>query len=111
MLRSSEFTKKEINVLSLIAENPSFKKDLKELLGEYSSDGVEYKEALAEVIEKKLPLHQALTVTWLVYELCNMFSDYELPGSFLSSIVVEIEDLVMELDELVEKYKEIYKNL
>lgn len=103
MLRKREYTKKEINELKRIEEEPAFAVDILNLLEEFRQ-GSQVKGYIADYVSE-IPLYQATSVTWLVYEVCNAFNDHELGVDWLSELVVDIEDLVEELLKIIEKYK------
>lgn len=104
MLRTREYTKNEITKINLISEDPKFHAELMVLLEEFRQ-GSTVKNYLADAIKEDLPLHKATSVTWLVYELCNAFNDHEIEADYLSEVVVDVEDLVEEIIDLIEKYK------
>lgn len=102
-LRKKAMTKKEINQLTQIKDS-QFYAELDVLLEEFRQ-GDEVKGYLAEHIKNDIPLYKAVSVTWLVYEICNAYNDHELGRDFLSELVADVEDLVEEIEELVQKYK------
>lgn len=103
MLRKREYTKKEINELKRIEEEPAFAVDILNLMEEFRQ-GDKVKSHVADFVLNN-PLHKSTSVTWLIYEVCNAFNDHELGREWLSELVVDVEDLVEELENIIEKYK------
>ena len=104
MLRKREHTKREIKELKKIGEDPLFRGELITLLEDFKQ-GDALKWYLTGIIENELPLHKATSVTWLVFEVCNAFNDWEIGKDYLSELVVDIEDLVEDIEKIIEKYK------
>lgn len=95
-------TKTEIAKLRALSEDICFNIEFMNKVNAFRAKGL-VMEFLADKIEEELPLHKIVSVTWLIYEVANVFEDYELKND-LSEIVVEIEDFVTDIRNLIEKY-------
>lgn len=102
-LRKRDYTSEEIAQLRRIEDDPIFCIELMALVDK-KKQGDEVFTFLAEIILDN-PLQWSLSVTRLVYEVCNAFNDWELNRDWLSELVAEIEDFVEEIEKIVEKYK------
>ena len=103
-LRKRDFTNEEIDKLKRIEDDPIFCVELMALVDKTQKQEDEVLSFLAERVLEN-PLHWSLSVTMLVYEVCNAFNDWEINRDWLSELVVEIEDFVEEIEKIVEKYK------
>lgn len=95
-------TKKQISKLKEVEKDPIFNIEYVAVIEKFRNDN-EVKRYLADTLLEDYPLCKALSVTWLVYEVCNAFSDKEI-GGYLSELVVDVEDLVDDIKKIVGKY-------